>query len=168
MDIIALLHLTRQHSSLAVSNTPLLPSTSQRRSLLDLSICFSLLYIRSLVMHLHLVWTFLSFAAAVAAQQCSGHYGQCPDQFVLFTMGLVVSYQVLHISQRGFVSQLIIYSGSSNSYCGSGCQNPFGVCTSLNAESSGQKHTISKDGTCGQNVGYTCPDGQCCSQYGYW
>jgi hypothetical protein len=33
-----------------------------------------------LVMHLHLVWTLLTFAAAVVAQKCSGDYDQCPDR----------------------------------------------------------------------------------------
>ncbi|KAL2915253.1 hypothetical protein HK105_205118 [Polyrhizophydium stewartii] len=84
------------------------------------------------------------------------------------------------------------YCGTTSEYCAiPGCQAGFGLCGVLPTSSSSVRITttsaskttsaapsptstvtISPDGTCGitdvgKNTGYTCPSGQCCSQYGY-
>lgn len=50
-------------------------------------------------------------------------------------------------------------SGSTDAFCGTGCQPDFGIC--------GTK-TISPDGSCGGTNGYICPGTTCCSKYFYW
>lgn len=56
------------------------------------------------------------------------------------------------------------HCGTTNIYCGQGCQSGYGNCTgTVNGLA------ISNDGTCGSGV--TCQGsiyGDCCSQYGYW
>ncbi|OUM68564.1 carbohydrate esterase family 4 protein, partial [Piromyces sp. E2] len=51
------------------------------------------------------------------------------------------------------------YCGTTNDYCGSGCQSNYGVCSNNSV-------VISTDGHCGSGYG-SCPSGQCCSKYGY-
>jgi len=64
------------------------------------------------------------------------------------------------------------YCGTTSAYCGTGCQSGFGKCTTStggsSSSSSGKDYTkiVSTDGSCGAGKG-RCPDGQCCSQYGY-
>ncbi|KAJ2905196.1 hypothetical protein MKZ38_006102 [Zalerion maritima] len=56
------------------------------------------------------------------------------------------------------------WCGSTDAYCGTGCQSDFGSCTSSDTGSD----TVSTDGTCGDGV--TCEGsefGDCCSQYGW-
>ncbi|ORY28555.1 glycoside hydrolase/deacetylase, partial [Neocallimastix californiae] len=82
------------------------------------------------------------------------------------------------------------YCGTSDSYCGSGCQSEFGTCHGSNStkktsntksskKSSTKKTTTtittittigslptSANGKCGKAYG-VCPSGKCCSKYGY-
>lgn len=58
------------------------------------------------------------------------------------------------------------YCGSSTAYCGTGCQSGYGSCTASPAPVA----KVSKDGSCGGSLGYTCSGsayGDCCSQHGY-
>jgi len=57
------------------------------------------------------------------------------------------------------------WCGTSNAYCGSGCQENYGLCDSTKVT---QTHTISTNGRCGSDNGNTaCPDNKCCSKYGW-
>jgi len=75
---------------------------------------------------------------------CGGKNGVCPDD--------------LCCSQYG-------YCGSSDEYCGKGCQSEFGKCGKKSTNSTASKK-VSTNGQCGGNNG-VCPDNLCCSQYGY-
>jgi len=75
---------------------------------------------------------------------CGGKNGVCPDD--------------LCCSQYG-------YCGSSDEYCGKGCQSEFGKCGKKNTNSSASKK-VSTNGQCGGNNG-VCPNDLCCSKYGY-
>ncbi|KAK2770982.1 polysaccharide deacetylase family protein [Colletotrichum kahawae] len=73
------------------------------------------------------------------------------------------------------------FCGSSQAYCGTGCQPLFGVCgaaapapvgtvtTASSAPAATQTGTggVSPDSSCGGANGYTCPDSTCCSEYGF-
>jgi len=54
------------------------------------------------------------------------------------------------------------WCGSEDIYCSTGCQSAFGIC---NEPPAGLP--ISKDNTCGSDVGLRCAEGACCSQYGW-
>ncbi|KAL6597702.1 coth protein-domain-containing protein [Neocallimastix sp. 'constans'] len=61
------------------------------------------------------------------------------------------------------------YCGTTDEYCGSGCQSEFGRCNSSGNPSSNNtpsKVPISPDYHCGPNNG-ACANNECCSQYGY-
>lgn len=64
--------------------------------------------------------------------KCGPNFGKCPNNGCC--------------SQYG-------YCGTSDEYCGAGCNPKCGLC-------------FTSDGTCGIGKG-RCPEGQCCSQYGY-
>jgi len=76
--------------------------------------------------------------------RCGAGYGVCPSNKCCSKYG---------------------YCGTTTSYCGNGCQSEFGKCTQT---TTGKDYTkiVSTDSTCGDGKG-RCPDGQCCSQYGY-
>ncbi|ORY32207.1 hypothetical protein LY90DRAFT_423181, partial [Neocallimastix californiae] len=78
------------------------------------------------------------------------------------------------------------YCGTTNDFCGTGCQLEYGHCAPLNSKIStngkcGHTNSLkcpndltvsvtgqtSSDGRCGFVNGYSCPKNQCCSQYGY-
>ncbi|OUM59851.1 carbohydrate-binding module family 18 protein, partial [Piromyces sp. E2] len=60
------------------------------------------------------------------------------------------------------------WCGTDDKYCGTGCQEGFGECNSTRASSTTSSHPISTDGRCGAKFGNTsCPDGKCCSKYGW-
>ncbi|KAF3006434.1 hypothetical protein E8E13_001912 [Curvularia kusanoi] len=66
------------------------------------------------------------------------------------------------------------YCGSIDSYCGAGCQVPFGTCSGGTPTGTAPQPTstlkVSLDGSCGAGNGQTCSGsnfGSCCSQYGY-
>ncbi|EKG19445.1 Chitin-binding type 1 [Macrophomina phaseolina MS6] len=55
------------------------------------------------------------------------------------------------------------WCGSTDAYCGAGCQSAFGTCSSTTGK-------VSTDGTCGGTTGFTCKGstfGDCCSQAGW-
>ena len=53
------------------------------------------------------------------------------------------------------------YCGTTEKYCGTGCQSEFGQCGNVSTTV-----PISTNGKYGTTDG-KCPDGQCCSKYGY-
>ncbi|OAL44265.1 hypothetical protein IQ07DRAFT_463352, partial [Pyrenochaeta sp. DS3sAY3a] len=58
------------------------------------------------------------------------------------------------------------WCGSTDAYCGGGCQPGFGSCTIVTTPGT----RLSPDGTCGGTTGYSCPGsgfGNCCSSYGW-
>lgn len=66
------------------------------------------------------------------------------------------------------------YCGTTNAYCGSGCQPQFGSCgisdPSPSDPSQPSPTKVSRDGLCGRKSGQTCRGsgfGDCCSQYNY-
>ncbi|KAF4869354.1 Chitin deacetylase [Colletotrichum siamense] len=73
------------------------------------------------------------------------------------------------------------FCGSSQAYCGTGCQPLFGVCgaaapapsgsvtTTASAPAATQTGTggVSPDSSCGGANAYTCPESTCCSEYGF-
>ncbi|KDN70651.1 putative agglutinin isolectin 1 [Colletotrichum sublineola] len=65
----------------------------------------------------------------------------------------------------------LYHSGTSDAYCGEGCQSMFGKCTAASRSGSGSgSDKITPDGTCGGADAYTCKGGafgKCCSQYGF-
>jgi len=54
------------------------------------------------------------------------------------------------------------YCGTSDKYCGTGCQSEFGQCGTSSAPSL----PTSTNGRCGSKDG-KCPNNECCSKYGY-
>ncbi|KAL6628661.1 RNI-like protein [Neocallimastix sp. 'constans'] len=52
------------------------------------------------------------------------------------------------------------YCGTSDKYCGKGCQSEFGKCDTSKDTSK------NSGGKCGKDIG-KCPSGECCSKYGY-
>jgi len=76
------------------------------------------------------------------------------------------------------------WCGSTDAYCGTGCQSAFGTCGSNPASSSVEpsqppstsstvapSKSVSPDSSCGGSNGYTCAGstfGTCCSQWAYW
>jgi len=54
------------------------------------------------------------------------------------------------------------WCGTDADHCGAGCLSYFGRCDSHSASDS-----VSHDGHCGASNGKKCPDGQCCSKYGW-
>ncbi|KAF6834231.1 polysaccharide deacetylase family protein [Colletotrichum plurivorum] len=72
------------------------------------------------------------------------------------------------------------FCGTSQAYCGVGCQPLFGVCGAAAPAPSGGDATgtasapaaiqtggVSPDSSCGGANGYTCPGTTCCSEYGF-
>lgn len=66
------------------------------------------------------------------------------------------------------------WCGSSDSHCGAGCQNAFGICSGSTPTGTAPLPTstlrVSLDGACGGTTGQTCSGstfGSCCSGYGY-
>lgn len=66
------------------------------------------------------------------------------------------------------------WCGTTTDYCGTGCQSAFGTCAGGTAPppppsggNGGTSGGTSPDETCGGSNGYTCPSGQCCSQWGW-
>ena len=66
------------------------------------------------------------------------------------------------------------WCGSSDSHCGAGCQNAFGICSGSTSTGTAPLPTstlrVSLDGACGGTTGQTCSGstfGSCCSEYGY-
>ncbi|KAH9276351.1 hypothetical protein BASA83_001041 [Batrachochytrium salamandrivorans] len=64
------------------------------------------------------------------------------------------------------------YCGATSDHCGVGCQSAFGVCagssttTTVSPSPTGSL-PISPDATCGNQAGFRCGPGDCCSQYNY-
>jgi len=66
------------------------------------------------------------------------------------------------------------YCGTDDTYCNAGCQPEFGKCNSTTNTAVVTTTTVStstptqaSSGRCGADFGKTCPNGQCCSKYGY-
>ena len=62
------------------------------------------------------------------------------------------------------------WCGTSDKYCGTGCQEGYGICNSTRDSQtpSSTFHPVSEDGSCGPKNGNTsCPPGECCSKYGW-
>ncbi|KAJ8110503.1 hypothetical protein OPT61_g6675 [Boeremia exigua] len=66
------------------------------------------------------------------------------------------------------------WCGSSDSHCGAGCQNAFGVCSGPTPTGTAPLPTstlkVSLNGACGGSTGQTCLGstfGSCCSEYGF-
>lgn len=108
------------------------------------------------------LWSALFCAASVAAVPGSRHEERStvsPDA----TCGGTDGYTCLG-SFYGDCCSSSGYCGTTNVYCGQGCQSAFGNCTSTVGGL-----VVSTDGTCGSGI--TCEGstyGNCCSQYGYW
>ena len=86
---------------------------------------------------------------------------------MLQQMGILVS---LDSSCTLSMRVLILHSGNTAEYCGTGCQKEWGSCSLSPSPSK----PATKDSTCGVKGagydGYTClgsQDGDCCSQYGW-
>ncbi|TLS31129.1 hypothetical protein PpBr36_02195 [Pyricularia pennisetigena] len=61
------------------------------------------------------------------------------------------------------------YCGSTDAFCGTGCQSAWGSCSGGNTVAQ-PVLKVTTDGTCGGASGLTCagsPFGTCCSEYGY-
>ncbi|ORX43050.1 hypothetical protein BCR36DRAFT_243293, partial [Piromyces finnis] len=58
------------------------------------------------------------------------------------------------------------FCGTSKDYCGMGCQSDYGKCDAMDTIVP-SKLSISTDGSCGMDVGKICPEGTCCSRYGF-
>ena len=88
--------------------------------------------------------------------------GNCCSQFgYWYEIACHVAICSIHSSfpyanPRRFISN----SGSSDAFCGNGCQASFGSC--------GIQPPPPPDGSCGGANSVKCGDGLCCSQYGYW
>ncbi|KAJ4991971.1 Chitin deacetylase-like protein 9 [Stagonosporopsis vannaccii] len=66
------------------------------------------------------------------------------------------------------------WCGSSDTHCGAGCQNAFGICSGSTPTGTAPLPTsslrVSLDGSCGGTTRQTCSGstfGSCCSEYGY-
>jgi len=79
------------------------------------------------------------------------------------------------------------YCGTSDAYCGNGCQSEFGACKKTSTTKTSTKKTTTKtktstkkttktksntlptstDGRCGSKYGTRCSSGECCSKYGW-
>ena len=83
------------------------------------------------------------------------------------------------ICPNGYCCSQYGYCGTTDEYCGVGCQSEFGKCgnvdkidvtTTVNKKTTVKASTptgkISTSGKCGSEEGI-CPNGYCCSQYGY-
>ncbi|KAL6604711.1 glycoside hydrolase/deacetylase, partial [Neocallimastix sp. 'constans'] len=81
----------------------------------------------------------IAILATIAAAKCGPGYGSC---------------------EKGKCCSKYGYCGTSDSYCGSGCQSEFGTCHGSNST---KKTSNTK---CGSDYG-VCPSNLCCSKYGY-
>jgi len=90
--------------------------------------------------------------------KCGSSYGVCPNSQCCSKYG---------------------YCGTSEAHCGTGCQSEFGNCkkvvtttttkktsTTTKKTSTSSSKKTSTNGRCGGDYGM-CPDGKCCSKYGY-
>jgi len=71
------------------------------------------------------------------------------------------------------------YCGTDETYCNAGCQSEFGKCNNVTNTTNtdvtinqittilSSTPTQASSGRCGADFGETCPNGQCCSKYGY-
>ncbi|ORX44802.1 hypothetical protein BCR32DRAFT_298657 [Anaeromyces robustus] len=59
------------------------------------------------------------------------------------------------------------YCGDTEEHCGTGCQSEFGKCGNANTTTPKSDYPISKNGNCGSKHGTRCPEGECCSKFGY-
>jgi len=59
------------------------------------------------------------------------------------------------------------YCGTTDAYCGTGCQSSFGHCNGSSTSSPSPSYTVSTNGRCGKEFGTSCPNKECCSKYGY-
>jgi len=93
-------------------------------------------------------------ATTSSGGRCGSSYGHCPSGQCCSKYG---------------------YCGTTEAYCGKGCQSEFGNCTSStsakpattkSSTSSTGTLKVTTDGHCGPNYGI-CPSGKCCSKYGY-
>jgi len=85
------------------------------------------------------------FASTIAAK-CGPGYGSCSNGQCCSKYG---------------------YCGTTEDYCGSGCQAGYGNCNSSSNNSPSASVVISTDGRCGIGFNTKCPNGYCCSKYGY-
>ena len=117
-------------------------------------------------------------SAANGASCIGSGYGNCCSSYNYW---YVNTFLLFH----SFNNRLTYDSGSSNAYCGAGCQAAFGQCGSSRPSSSSSKvisssthmatpsptSLVSKNARCGSNFGsQTCKGsnyGNCCSQYSY-
>ncbi|ORY34377.1 hypothetical protein LY90DRAFT_387004, partial [Neocallimastix californiae] len=82
----------------------------------------------------------------------------------------------------GYCCSQFGFCGKTESYCGKGCQSEFGICNGTTSSvadattttTTGKKYrtptndNVSTDDTCGPLRGNKiCPEGKCCSEYGY-
>ena len=72
----------------------------------------------------------------------------------------VISLLLSHLFPLADPRLSIYNSGSSNSFCGNGCQSSFGSCGSLSPPP--------PHGSCGSPQNVTCGNGLRCSKWGYW
>ncbi|KAH6598565.1 hypothetical protein BASA50_003603 [Batrachochytrium salamandrivorans] len=64
------------------------------------------------------------------------------------------------------------YCGATSDHCGVGCQSAFGVCTGSSTTTTVSPSPtgslpISPDATCGNQAGFRCAPGDCCSPYNF-
>lgn len=86
---------------------------------------------------------------------CCSQYGYwCEPAFHLLSHSSPID---LHQTDSGCLNT---NSGSSDSFCGTGCQPSYGSC--------GIPSSPPPDGSCGGANAINCTNGLCCSQYGYW
>jgi len=70
------------------------------------------------------------------------------------------------VCPKGQCCSLYGWCGTGNDFCGNGCLKNYGHCSSSFDHQLNSDYDISNDGQCGDN-GRRCPDGQCCSKYGW-
>ncbi|KAF3352872.1 DNA repair and recombination protein RAD26 [Verticillium dahliae VDG1] len=107
---------------------------------------------------------------------CQSDFGNCGDAFVPTPSGTPAPGGVSTDGSCGGAKGLICpqgnccsqfgFCGATTDHCGAGCQSAFGICGTSGSKSA-PTGNVSTDGSCGGAKGLICPQGNCCSQFGF-
>ncbi|CRK11988.1 hypothetical protein BN1723_009563, partial [Verticillium longisporum] len=114
---------------------------------------------------------------------CQSDFGNCGDSFVPTPSGTPAPGSVSTDGSCGGANGLICpqgnccskfgFCGATTDHCGAGCQSAFGICgtsggtSSSTSSKSAPAGSVSTDGSCGSANGLICPQGNCCSKFGF-